>query len=414
MEYNGVKTDQTPGIAEQELGGLGALPGSTFARDTDDPSMVAVGDATGALRRRADWQARCDEIESMIRREDKWSRMHAKVYEANLVMAMAVADFPLAFGDVLARSLIARYEALPRRLDPIFDIGTNPDFRTANVFRMDGTTKRLQQVGEGGTYLEAARYETRWQVTLVKYGKRFALTWEAFVNDDLGFFDGVPADMADSAVNTESYLQTSTFWDADGPLDAYFADASEGQGGVSSNAFSIANLGTARAELRGTLANMRNYQGEPYNKNPRYIVHGPTLTDGVLQALNSTEVERITDTTPAASAAAYYQVGTRNVANLWQLVPIEDPWIDVVCTTGTIAATTWGLFADRAAAVFRRLRGREAPELFMKTPNATRLGGGTVSPYDGSFDDDTMQYKVRIACATATTDMRNGWGSDGQ
>ncbi len=389
--------------------------------DTDTPGKVvreqnADKDWDGWLQHdvvrpiRPGWHDTCLRLEEMLGHQGRWRRMPHEARTLALHMAYGTADFPLAFGDIIDRRLQARYQSQGRVLDPIFEMGTSRDFKTANVFRMQGTVKRLQQVGELGAYGEAARYETRWQVTLTKYGKTFVLSWEAFKDDDLGIFDGVPADMADSAINTESWLQTTTFWDANGPLDAYFADANEGQGGVAATAFSTANLAAARSELRTTTANMRNFQGEPILKRPRFIINNATIETTVRQTLESTNVEW----TESAGGAATER-GTKNIAAVLGLTHITDDWLDVVCTTGTIADTTWALFCENIkGAVMRRLQGVEAPELFMRSPNAVRVGGGAVSPFDGSFDDDSMAWKVRHCVGRVATDMRAGWASDGQ
>lgn len=399
---------QAPGIETD-------VPASIMT-ERDDADFSGMVPLWSQRRETKGWHETCLRLEDMIdRREDfSASKMDQATYEYILKHAYGTDDFPLAFGDIIDRRLKARYMSLGRVLDPLFVIGTNRDFKTANIFRMQGTTKRLQQVGEFGEYLEAARYETRWQIKLNKYGKSFQMSWEAFLNDDLGIFDGVPTDMADSAINTEAWLQTSTFWDADGPLDAYFADADEGQGGVSSNTLTIANVQSGVAALRVTTTNMRNYQGEPIMKRPRYLVVNPSHEYDARQILESSEV-RWAGAGAGSSDTAKYQTGTKNIANTLNLDLIVDDWLAVVCTTGTIGATTWGIFCDNIkGGEFRRLAGHEAPELFMRLPNAVRVGGGAVTPFDGSFTDDSIAYKVRHCAATTTTDMRAGWASDGQ
>jgi len=49
----------------------------------------------------------------------------------------------------------------------------------------------------------------------------------------------------------------------------------------------------------------------------------------------------------------------------------------------------------RAAVEVAHLRGHEAPAIFMKSPNAVGLSGTAASAFDGDFDTDTIQYKVR-------------------
>jgi hypothetical protein len=61
--------------------------------------------------------------------------------------------------------------------------------------------------------------------------------------------------------------------------------------------------------------------------------------------------------------------------------------------------TTWYLFADpgvgRPAMEMGFLRGHETPELFMKSSNSVRIGGGLTGAEEGSFENDGIDYKVR-------------------
>jgi hypothetical protein len=359
------------------------------------------------------WASRLNEFQELWNRDGKWRHKTDAEWTVGLEESIGTDDFPEVFGDSLDRALLARYAGLGRPLDPIFMKKTLKDFRTAKVFRIDGSVKRLQVVGEYGVYGETPRLESKYELLLKKYGKRFRFSFEAFKNDDLGIFDDVPADLAESAVNTEAWLQTATFWDANGPLDAFFAHATEGQGGVSSNALSVANLGAAAAAMRGNASGFRNNEGEPFNNEPGFLVVGPALEYTARQILDSTEVEHVlTGSTDVARA----EFGKKNtVGTTLNLMLIVDPWIPVVVTTGTLANTTWALFSRTVSpGAFGRPQWSEAPELFMKGPDQSRVGGGATSPFDGSFESDDIQYKVRHGADTVALDPRGGWASDGQ
>ena len=77
---------------------------------------------------------------------------------------------------------------------------------------------------------------------------------------------------------------------------------------------------------------------------------------------------------------------------------VVNPWIPIIDVSAN-KDTTWYLFADpgvgRPAAEMGFLRGNESPALFLKSPNAVRLGGGAVAAEDGSFETDGIDYKVR-------------------
>ena len=62
--------------------------------------------------------------------------------------------------------------------------------------------------------------------------------------------------------------------------------------------------------------------------------------------------------------------------------------------------------------VLARLRGHEEPEIFMKNPNAIKIGGGQ-DPFNGDFDYDSVEYKVRHVCGAAVADYRGSYASTG-
>ncbi len=82
----------------------------------------------------------------------------------------------------------------------------------------------------------------------------------------------------------------------------------------------------------------------------------------------------------------------------------------------TAGKTTWYLFSDpnvaRQFIEMGFLRSHEAPELFRKLPNAQRLGGG-VDPMDGSFENDSVGYKLRHVFGGTTMDVKGAVVSRG-
>jgi hypothetical protein len=60
------------------------------------------------------------------------------------------------------------------------------------------------------------------------------------------------------------------------------------------------------------------------------------------------------------------------------------------------------------------LTGHETPELFQKSPNAMRVGGGAVSPEDGDYDTDATEWKIRHVFGGTLMDPKSGVASPGQ
>jgi hypothetical protein len=95
---------------------------------------------------------------------------------------------------------------------------------------------------------------------------------------------------------------------------------------------------------------------------------------------------------------------------------VINPWLPIVDTTK--GATAWYLFADpgmgRPALEVGFLRGHETPELFLKSPNATRIGGGPVAAEDGDFETDGVNYKVRHVYGGSLIEPKAAVASPGQ
>jgi hypothetical protein len=51
--------------------------------------------------------------------------------------------------------------------------------------------------------------------------------------------------------------------------------------------------------------------------------------------------------------------------------------------------------------------------MFMKAPNAVRVGGGEVSPLDGDYEHDEVGYKVRYVIGGTVIDPKMTAASNG-
>jgi len=332
--------------------------------------------------------------------------MPSHLREYKLKEAMGTSDFPLLFADTLERDLLARHKTIVPQMRQVCKLGTVRDFRTKKIFRIDGLTTRLQKVAEKGLYLAAEMDEKKYEYSLDKWGRKVDFSWEMLINDDLGAFRDIPQRLADACKQTEEYFITSLFWDADGPLDSYFSVANGGAA-VAKTALNIGNLQDAVEAMSA----YKNADGEPILNRPAYLVISPALEFEARTILTSSNKMWLADADDVTPPAAY---GTRNAIASYGLKLIVNPWIPIIDTTK--GATTWALFSDPrniAAAEFGRLRGRQNPELWMKTSNQVRVGGGASSPFDGDFETDNIFYKVRYPMGGTTLDGRAGWASDG-
>lgn len=321
--------------------------------------------------------------------------------------AMSTSDFPQLFGDVLDRQLLANYRETPITWPAYIKRSTVPDFRTVKRFRVDGAEGVLTEVPQGTGYPATAITDAEYTYSVKKYGRRLPFLWEAFVNDDLDALRDGPDRLARAARRTEERFATGLFVGTDGPNSTFYASGNANV--VTGNpALSIESIQTAYT----VLGSMVDTDGEPIVIDAAVLVVPPALEVVAQSILNATVIRNTAATGGGASGREL------EVAN-WmrsKLKLVVNPYIPILATNNK--HTSWFLFSDpgngRPAAEMGFLRGHEEPELFMKAPNATRIGGGPVDPVtSGDFDTDSVDYKVRHVLGGTLLDPKMSVASQG-
>lgn len=375
---------------------------------SEDASVPRLfGDAGTSLRR-------------MPRNSPKYRRMLADAAELvegvyngtrptyHLQEAMSVDDFPLLFGDILDRQLLGMYAEWPTQWSMIARRSTVRDFRTVNRFVTDGAEAILGSVPPGSEYPEAAISEARYQYSVSKYGRRVPLLWETWVNDDLDGLRSIPERLAKAARMSEEKFVTALYAAATGPNATFFASGNK----------NIVTTGTLNPVLSVTALEaaftviwaQRDADGNPIFTGPLRLVVPPALAVTARNILNATEI-RI----GKGSGASTDQITARNWMSGEISELIVNPWLPIVSTTN--GNTSWYLFADpgvgRPAVEVGFLRGNETPALFVKSPDAMRVGGGSVSPEEGDFDTDGINYRVRHVFGGTLMEPKAAFASNG-
>lgn len=336
---------------------------------------------------------------------------------------LTTADFPLLFADVLDRQVLAAYREWPTVWTAIAKRATVNDFRSAKVYPPTwGADSRLTAVKEQDQYPEAILNEqTAISYAVTKYGRRVAFSWEAIVNDDLDQLKSIPERLGRAARRTENRAVIEQYVDVNGPHASLFTVGNKNiinttNGASATNPpLSISGLQDAYK----VLANQKDENGEPMMLDLVTLVVPPALEVTARNILNATSIESTTLNAggqPPNPATAGEQ---RLIIQNWmrnRLTLVVDPYIPMTATTAN-GNTTWFLFANpntgREVIRIAFLRGHEEPEIWMKEPNARRVGGGTVDPMDGDFDTDSIQYRVRHVLGVVNIDPKGAVSSNG-
>jgi hypothetical protein len=115
------------------------------------------------------------------------------------------SDFSLLLADVANKSLRASYGEAPQTFAPITRRVTLADFKLSNRLQI-GDSPALLEVGEHGEFQAGTITEGKEAMQLKTYGRKFAITRQALINDDTDAFSRVAAGFGRQARALESDL----------------------------------------------------------------------------------------------------------------------------------------------------------------------------------------------------------------
>jgi len=321
--------------------------------------------------------------------------------------AMTTSDFPLLLGDLMYKQLLGNYAPYPvtyPAYSAAFDL---KDFKNLNLLTIDGGSSVLEKVKEEGPYPEITFTEARYQLAVVKYGRRYGLSFELFVNDDLNSMDSRPMQMAIGARRLEEKTVTQQFVAATGPHASFYTVGNANI--VTGNpALSIPALQTAMT----ILSKQVDSDGEPIMIDMFTLVVGPALSITAQNMLNGLQI-RLHEAGGATN--------TELIALNWMKAKFElkvNPYLPIVCTASGIKDTQWYLFANpsngqRPALAHGFLRGHRNPQMYMKDSDQILIGGGPSGIMEGNFGNDGIDYKIRHFFGAIRVDPKMTVASEG-
>lgn len=293
----------------------------------------------------------------------------------------STADFDNLMASTVNRMLLQSYNFVPNNHtllcsvdDQIKDFREQTDIRTTEF-------DDLEPVPELGEYQATTMDEEAVTWAVSKFGRTFGLSWEAMRNDDLRAFAQTIEKLGRAAGRTERKKITRYFNSDIQIYDGNNLFHAGTHGNAATSALAIASVETgilamaAQTDLTGNLLGI----------SPKYLVTGP--------ALQLTAQKVVTSEFAFSSGQA--NIGEPNVVRgRVQPVVLED----------ITSATAWFLVADPAmfkALKLGFLKGLRNPQVFRKTSG---VEGGT--PDDGSWENDSHNYKVRHVTGSTCVDYR--------
>lgn len=384
---------------------------STITTASGHEVEVVTGDATESaasdgfngfgVRPRGVSEAQVREASTLLDKALKGSRRAV----LDVQEAFSTSDFTLAAFAAIDQEMIAQYEERPSEWQQYTKVTTVRDFKPKHLRSVGRTKFGLDSVPELTEYpgVEGVTSDDK-TIRVGKFGNRYAISWEAWVNDEaIDEIGDIPAWMSQAAAETEAVVAVSNLVSATG-INADFFKAANGNA-PTALPLTYANLETAVKATRSKKATVNGKSVVVKAPSLRLVV-GPSLQSQAEGILAIREIRRTVD--------GIEQVETNGLSS--SVVLVVDPALEVV-NTGAKAGSTWFLLPDpngpRAAVYAAKLRGHETPEIRVKADTGQRVGGGAIAAQDGSFDIDDIQYRVRHVFGGAAIDPTFTYASTG-
>lgn len=288
------------------------------------------------------------------------------------------SDFPNILGVSINRVLRDAYMEAPSTFEAWCHVVDASDFKAMDRLQLSEAPD-LELVGEGGEYKTGKFLEGKESYKVGKYGRKFGVSWETIVNDDMGALARVPRLFGNASrrkVNDLVYqILTGSHKMSDGKELFHTDHKNLAASGAS---LVVESLSAARKAMR----KQKGLNGSKLNITPRFLLVPSdleTAADVLLRSLSD----------PAATNS--------NTVNPFQnrLTPIVESRLDPES-----GAVPYYLAADSGqidTLEVAFLEGRQEPWLEERQ----------------SFDTDGMEYKVRIVFGAKAIDWRGLYKNPG-
>jgi HK97 family phage prohead protease len=301
---------------------------------------------------------------------------------AQRAISHSTSDFPIIFQNVMHKTLVAAYTAVPDVWRTFCRVGTLSDFRPHYRYR-PGSFGNLSTVAENGTYTYGTLPDAeRESITGATKGKLLNLSRQMIINDDLGTFTDAARAMGRGAARTvEADVFTllaanPTMGDTGALFNATVESTAGGHANLNASgaAPTVAGFDAVRQAMGAHL----DVGGNDYVAARPAVWVGPLAHEGQANVVNESQYDidqsNKTSYYPNKSRGMLRQiVGTpRLTGNIWYVFadPNEEPVIEVA-------------FLD----------GEQAPYVEMQ---------------DG-FEVDGVTWKVRLDYAVGAVGWRGGY-----
>lgn len=333
-----------------------------------------------------------------------------KISAGKLAEVHTTSDLKFNIAHLVTAIALPQFDDAVRTWDQVAGVRVVPDFGPVRLQSLFGDLTGAGVAGAGTQGIsgglpsipEAAPYpyvtvtgQEAFYAKLGKLGAKFGFTWESSVNDVVGFFEQIPGELVQLALDSE---EREVYEALINGTTNELATQTLPDGTVTdpNAAISPESIWAAILQLQNVTVNGRKVgRASGYN-----VVVAAGTGDYVNYALNR-NVLQIVD------GSVVYGPGDRSALN--NVTVVESTYV-----TGT----NWYVLPKpgairRPVLELLRLRGYEAPELRVHGDTGSYVGGAAVSPFEGNFDNDTVDYRIRYVAGGVMWSSAYAVKSDG-
>lgn len=274
------------------------------------------------------------------------------------------SDFPLVLANAATKQLQTAYASVPAALKRVGREAAARDFRPRLTVRLAGAS-RLVPVNEHGEYKRGTWFEAGESYAISTFGRVFAVSRTALINDDLGAFAEAAARMGQVVSTLEAELLASLVSSNPVMSDGNALFSTPHRNVAAAAALSVPAIGAARTLMRRQV----DQASHLVNLNPKYLVVPVELEMAGEQAIAEIAAPSAADVNPFAGR------------------------LELVVEPRLVDPRAWYLAADPAVIVgleYAYLEGQPGPYI------ETRSG----------FDVDGVEIKVRHDFGAGWLDWR--------
>lgn len=318
-----------------------------------------------------------------------------RVAKGQFEALITTSDLGFNVAHLINLDVLPKFDEATRNWTTIAGTRSVPDFNDVRLYSLDlqwddrtlgnGNPRHVAPViPEATAYPEASFTGKSYAGTgLHKRGFRTGFSFEAFVNDSLGYINSLPDAMLEVALDTEEYEVYSALINGVGEDQALKA-------GVSLESTEATVAPNAPLSRDALIVALEQVSQRVINGRRVQVTGGWNLIVGVGQtaraqwALSTLGLAQITDGNRLMTVNNYNPLAG----------------IDVV-ESEYVTGASWYLLPKPGASRLPvldnlRLIGHEAVDLRVQGLAGQYTGGAAVSPYEGSFDADTADFRVRL------------------